>query len=108
MGDACGLPRNGGARPVLESRLRFLSGDAAGLESLGAWPVRLRAPQLLLISTGTPEQNRALGLTAPIVLDPGFAEGRAFGAGGTPSAVLVNSEGRITFQTIIAPALKRC
>ena len=54
-----------------------------------------RAPQLLLISTGTPEQNRALGLTAPIVLDPGFAAGRAFGAGGTPSAVLVDREGRI-------------
>ena len=54
-----------------------------------------RVLQLLLISTGTPEQNRALGLTAPIVLDSGFAAGRAFGAGGTPSAVLVDREGRI-------------
>jgi thiol-disulfide isomerase/thioredoxin len=53
------------------------------------------APQLLVVSTGTVEANRALGLRSPLVLDPGFSAGHAFGAAGTPSAVLVNAHGRI-------------
>jgi methylamine dehydrogenase accessory protein MauD len=46
-------------------------------------------PNLLLISTGNPEVNRQLGLSAPILLDGAFAAGSAFEAAGTPSAVLV-------------------
>jgi len=53
------------------------------------------APSLLLISTDDPETNRAMGLNAPILLDGGFAAGTAFGAAGTPSAVLVDADGRI-------------
>jgi thiol-disulfide isomerase/thioredoxin len=53
------------------------------------------APKLLVVSTGTVEANRALGLHAPIVLDQGFVAGKAFGASGTPSAVLVDAQGRI-------------
>jgi peroxiredoxin/uncharacterized membrane protein YphA (DoxX/SURF4 family) len=53
------------------------------------------APQLLVVSTGGVEANRAMGLRSPIVLDDEFAAGRAFGAGGTPSAVLVDAAGRI-------------
>jgi thiol-disulfide isomerase/thioredoxin/uncharacterized membrane protein YphA (DoxX/SURF4 family) len=53
------------------------------------------APSLLLISTDDPETNRAMGLTAPILLDDSFAAGTAFGASGTPSAVLVDAEGRV-------------
>ncbi len=51
------------------------------------------APQLLLISTGDPEANRQMGLKAPILLDQSFAAGNAFGAEGTPSAVLIDSDG---------------
>jgi len=51
------------------------------------------APNLLVISTGTPEANRAQGLRAPILLDGSFAAGTAFGAEGTPSAVLVGEDG---------------
>ncbi|MBW3632535.1 MAG: redoxin domain-containing protein, partial [Chloroflexi bacterium] len=53
------------------------------------------APNLLVVSTGEVEQNREQGLKSPIVLDSGFTVGRAFGASGTPSAVLVDAEGKI-------------
>ncbi len=36
-----------------------------------------------------------MGLRSPVVLDQGFATGTAFGASGTPSAVLVDAEGVI-------------
>jgi peroxiredoxin len=53
------------------------------------------APKLLVVSTGDVERNREQGLTSPIVLDAGFNVGRAFGASGTPSAVLVGADGKI-------------
>ena len=43
----------------------------------------------------TVEANRALGLRSPPMLDQSFAAGRAFGAGGTPMAGLVDAEGKI-------------
>jgi hypothetical protein len=49
----------------------------------------------LVVPTGTPEANQALGLASPVLLDAGFSTGPAFGAGGTPSAVLVDEDGRI-------------
>jgi hypothetical protein len=51
------------------------------------------APQLLVVSGGSVEENRAMGLTATVVLDDDFAAGRAFGATGTPQAVLVGADG---------------
>jgi peroxiredoxin len=53
------------------------------------------APKLLLVSTGNPEANRAQGLRSPIVLDEEFQTGTAFGAGGTPSAVLIDERGNV-------------
>jgi peroxiredoxin len=53
------------------------------------------APKLLVVSTGDVERNREQGLTSPVVLDAGFNVGRAFGASGTPSAVLVGADGKI-------------
>jgi peroxiredoxin len=53
------------------------------------------APKLLVVSTGTREANQAQGLRSPVVLEEGFATGRAFGASGTPSAVLVDERGAI-------------
>ena len=50
-------------------------------------------PSLLLISRGSAEENRQLGLRSPIVLDYDFSVGRTFGVGGTPSAVLINEAG---------------
>ncbi len=54
-----------------------------------------RAPALLIVSTGTSEANAAQGLLSTVLLDDGFNAGRGFGAGGTPSAVLVDAAGMV-------------
>jgi peroxiredoxin/uncharacterized membrane protein YphA (DoxX/SURF4 family) len=59
------------------------------------------APSLLLISTGDAQSNRAMGLRTQIVLDRSFAAGSAFGASGTPSAVLVDEHRRIVSQLAV-------
>lgn len=53
------------------------------------------APRLFVVSSGSVEANRALGFQSSVVLDKSFKIAEAFGARGTPSAVLVNAEGRI-------------
>jgi len=53
------------------------------------------APKLLIVSSGSVEANRALGLRSPIGLEPSFISGRAFGADGTPSGILVEADGTI-------------
>jgi thiol-disulfide isomerase/thioredoxin len=53
------------------------------------------APELLFVSAGSEEANRDMKLSSKVVLDQQFAAGRSFGASGTPSAVLVDAEGRI-------------
>ena len=56
------------------------------------------APQLLVVSTGTVEANRAMGLRSPVVLDQDFSTGRTFGANGTPNAVLIDADGNIASE----------
>jgi thiol-disulfide isomerase/thioredoxin len=64
------------------------------------------APKLLVISAGTEEANREQGLSSTVVLDQNFATGRAFGASGTPSAVLVDAEGKVASDIAVgAPAV---
>jgi peroxiredoxin len=64
------------------------------------------APKLLFVSAGTEEANRDMKLSSEVVLDQQFAAGRAFGASGTPSAVLVDAEGRIASEVAVgAPAV---
>jgi len=53
------------------------------------------APQVLVISTGAVDANRAMGLQAPVVLDQGSEIGARFGARGTPMAVLIDEEGNV-------------
>ena len=67
------------------------------VDELKAWEASPQpgAPQLLLVSTGTAESNREMGFASTILLDEGFNTGRAFGAGGTPSAVLIDKDGNI-------------
>jgi hypothetical protein len=62
------------------------------------------APQILVISAGTVEANQALGLRSPVVLDRDFSTGRAFGAAGTPSAVLLDAQGHIASPVAIGAA----
>jgi thiol-disulfide isomerase/thioredoxin len=63
-------------------------------------------PKLLVVSAGAVEANKEMGLHAPVLLDQQFAAGRAFGAGGTPSAVLVDKEGKLASEVAVgAPAV---
>jgi thiol-disulfide isomerase/thioredoxin len=78
------------------------------LDDLKAWEANppKGAPKLLVVSTGTVEDNRAMGLRSTVVLDQGFSAGLAFGASGTPSAVLVDRKGRIASEVAVgAPAV---
>jgi thiol-disulfide isomerase/thioredoxin len=59
------------------------------------------APKLLFVSSGTKESNREMGLTSTVVLDQQFAVGQSFGASGTPSAVLVDEEGKIASELAV-------
>jgi peroxiredoxin len=64
------------------------------------------APRIVVVSAGSEEANREMGLTSPILLDQNFATGRAFGASGTPSAVLVDKEGKVASEVAVgAPAV---
>src|SRR5215204_2207328 len=59
------------------------------------------APRLVLVSAGSEEANKEMGLGSPVLLDQQFAVGRAFGASGTPSAVLVDAEGMIASEAAV-------
>ena len=61
----------------------------------------LGAPQLILISSGSVEANRAMGLQSTILLEPAFSTGYAFGAGGTPSAILIDAKGKIASEVAV-------
>jgi len=63
-------------------------------------------PGLLLVSAGSEEANREMGLSSTVVLDQQFAVGHSFGAGGTPSAVLVDVQGKVASEVAVgAPAV---
>jgi peroxiredoxin len=69
----------------------------AMLEELRTWEANRRpdAPRLLLVSAGASEENAAMGLRSQIALDQNFSVGQLFGATGTPSAVLLDSEAAV-------------
>src|SRR3712207_1510553 len=56
------------------------------LDDLKAWEAKppKKAPKLLVVSTGTVEANKAMGLRSTVVLDQNFATASSFGASGTP------------------------
>jgi thiol-disulfide isomerase/thioredoxin len=59
------------------------------------------SPRLLVVSAGTEEANKEMGLASPVLLDQQFAVGRAFGASGTPSAVLVDAQGKVASEVAV-------
>jgi thiol-disulfide isomerase/thioredoxin len=64
------------------------------------------APRLLVVSAGSEEANKEMDLASPVMLDQQFSVGSAFGASGTPSAVLVDAEGKVASEvTVGAPAV---
>jgi peroxiredoxin/uncharacterized membrane protein YphA (DoxX/SURF4 family) len=73
------------------------------LDDLKSWENSRRegAPQLLVISRGSVEDNTMMGLRSPVVVDNTFATGAAFGATGTPSAVLITEDGKICSSVVV-------
>ena len=73
------------------------------VDDLKAWEAKppRGAPKLVLISTGSVEENEAQGLRSPILLDQGFRTGSVFGASGTPSAVLIDAKGNIASEVAV-------
>jgi methylamine dehydrogenase accessory protein MauD len=83
----------------------FCQGMLDDLKALEADPPK-GAPRLLVVSQGTVEANRTMGFRSPVVLDQTFDAGRAFGARGTPSAVLVDRKGNVASELAVgAPAV---
>jgi thiol-disulfide isomerase/thioredoxin len=72
------------------------------LPDLKEWEANLPkgSPELIVVSDGTVEDNRKQGLRSPVVLDQGYRVSDAFGAQGTPSAVLVDAEGRVASTVV--------
>ena len=73
------------------------------LPELRSWednPLR-ETPKLLIVSTGTEEANREMGLSSPVLLDEHLVVGRALGAPGTPSAVLIDEKGQIASELAV-------
>jgi hypothetical protein len=73
------------------------------VDDLKAWEAEppKGAPKVVLVSTGTVEANREMGLKSTILLDESFATGRNFGASGTPSAVLIDAKGNIASDVAV-------
>lgn len=57
--------------------------------------------QVVLISTGTIEANAKSGFRSRVVLDQNFSAGKAFGVTGTPSALLLDQEGKIASKIAV-------
>jgi peroxiredoxin len=63
-------------------------------------------PRLVVVSADTEEANRKMGFASPVLLDQNFAAGRAFGASGTPSGVLLDAEGKVASEVAVgSPAV---
>lgn len=59
------------------------------------------APQILVISAGTLEANEMMGFHSRVALDQEFTAGSAYGVSGTPSAVLVDAQGKIASEVAV-------
>jgi len=120
--DAPGLPP-GAPAPALDE-LTLVSGPAprlAGLESfllfwnpgcgfcramhddLLAWESEPgdSSRQLVVISSGDEKDTRAERFRSSVLLDPDFSVGGEFAAAGTPSAVLIDAEGRVASEVMV-------
>lgn len=59
------------------------------------------APQLVVFSDGETAANEALGLTSTVLFDPEHKTANELGRYGTPSAVLINENGKIISETAV-------
>jgi thiol-disulfide isomerase/thioredoxin len=56
-------------------------------------------PALVVFSEGDLAEHKEFGLKSPIILEEGYKTAEGFGMFGTPSAVLVNENGKIISET---------
>lgn len=56
------------------------------------------APDLVIISSGSFDSSREQGFLSPVLLDPHSGAGYVFRSGGTPSAVMIDEDGRIASE----------
>lgn len=72
------------------------------LNDLRNWDANppLGGPRLMVISTGLAEDGRAMGLRSPVLIDAGGQTATAFGASGTPMAILLDADLRITSEIV--------
>ena len=59
------------------------------------------APDLLIISSGSVEASRAQGFRSRVLLDPNSRAGSVLGSAGTPSAVMVDENGKIASEVSV-------
>jgi peroxiredoxin len=71
------------------------------MEDLRDWEKQkgLDEPNLLVFSDGEIEAHKSLDLKSPILIDKDYKTANKFGMLGTPSAVLINENGRIISET---------
>lgn len=102
-----------GAQPVSlvgsageETLLVFWNPDCGFCSSmrdeLRAWELSapIGAPRLVVVSSGDEASTRAEGFSSLVALDPDFSVGAAFGANGTPLAVLIDGGGRVASPVV--------
>jgi len=90
-----------------ESLVLFWNPDCGYCRSMQAdllaWETEANgsSPQLVVISSGTEERTRGEGFASPVLLDPDWSAAMAYGAHGTPSAVLVDPDGRVASEPLV-------
>ena len=81
---------------VSTTLLQGLHVIAIGTQSVAANEYTERTgARLVVVSSGDEDSTRAEGFRSIVLLDDGDVAGAAFGAGGTPMAVLLDAEGRV-------------
>lgn len=73
------------------------------MEDIREWEQNRSAadPKLIIFSDGDIEELKKIDLTSPIIIDKEYKTAAKLGMVGTPSAVLINENGRIVSETAI-------
>jgi thiol-disulfide isomerase/thioredoxin len=70
-------------------------------EDLLAWEMSANgAPRLVVVSSGDEAKTRAEGFRSTVLMDAANNAGSAFGADGTPMAVLIGADGRVASRPV--------
>jgi thiol-disulfide isomerase/thioredoxin len=58
-------------------------------------------PELVIFADGDAEEHKKLGLNSPMIHDPGHNIGNTIGQYGTPSAIMIDEEGKFITETAV-------